>query len=293
MTDPYGMIDLASLRKDSGSGGPSGTPGRYEVSVTEQDLQDVIAQSSQVATLLVVTSSRVPDGAAFLDELRRAVDAQSGLLRLATVDADTQARVAQALQVRSIPTVLLLVRGQVQPLFEGVIPSSELDPLVAQVVQLAQQQGMTGLAESTEQPEAEELSPLEQEAFDAIEAGDLDRAEQAYSSILADSPGDAAASAGVATVHLMQRTGDADLNAARAAAADDPADLDAQLLVADLDVLGGHVDDAFARLLTAMRGSDTETRDRVRTRLLELFDVVGHDDPRVAPARRKMANLLF
>lgn len=91
----------------------------------------------------------------------------------------------------------------------------------------------------------------------------------------------------------MSRTQDADLDAARAAAAERPADLDAQLLVADLDVLGGHVDDAFARLLAPPRGADAETRDSVRSRLLDLFEVVGAHDPRVAAARRRMANLLF
>ena len=91
----------------------------------------------------------------------------------------------------------------------------------------------------------------------------------------------------------MKRTQDADLQAARTAAADRPEDLDAQMLVADLDVLGGHVDDAFARLLERLRGADEDTRTRVRDRLLELFEVVGPTDPRVVAARKRMANLLF
>ena len=47
----------------------------------------------------------------------------------------------------------------------------------------------------------------------------------------------------------MQRTAGVDLAAARAAAAADPPDVEAAITVADLDVLGGHVEDAFTRLL--------------------------------------------
>ena len=91
----------------------------------------------------------------------------------------------------------------------------------------------------------------------------------------------------------MRRTQDADLAAARQAAVDAPADLEAQLLVADLDMLGGHVEDAFSRLLDLLRGADQETKDAVRTRLLDLFEVAGAEDPRVGPARKRLANLLY
>ena len=121
----------------------------------------------------------------------------------------------------------------------------------------------------------------------------LFRSVAAYRKQLQESPADGEAKAGLATVELMRRTQGADLAAARQAAADAPADLDAQLLVADLDMLGGHVEDAFTRLLDQLRGADQETKDAVRTRLLELFEVAGADDPRVAPARKRLANLLY
>ncbi|UYG15985.1 tetratricopeptide repeat protein [Brachybacterium huguangmaarense] len=294
MSDPYGMIDLSTLRHDAPAA-DAGEPGVYEIAVTEQGLEQVIADSDTVATLLVVTSSRVPRGAEFLAVLRRLVDAQRGVLRLATVDADTQPRVAGALRVQNLPTALLLLRGQIQPLFEGAVAEAELAPVLDQVAQLAASQGLPGLAAGDEAPaeEDEPLSPLEQAAYDAIQSGDLDAAVAAYQSLLNENPADAEAKAGLATVHLMQRTQGADLDAARTTGAERPGDLEAQLLVADLDVLGGHVDDAFARLLDQLRGADEETRDAVRTRLLELFEVVGAEDPRVAAARRRMANLLY
>lgn len=299
MTDPYGIIDLAALKKPAGaaSGGSAtaGTPSAHEIAVTEQGLEQIIADSQQIPTLLLVTSARVPEADQFLSALRRGADARGGAIRLGVVDADTEQRVAGALRVQQLPTLLLLIQGQLQPIVESVLPESEIDTLLTQVVEVARQQGMElpeGEGAAQEAPE-EPLPPLIAEAYEAIERGDLDTAVAAYQKQLQESPADAEAKAGLATVSLMRRTQDADLAAAREAAAQQPSDLDAQLLVADLDMLGGHVEDAFARLLDQLRGADQETKDTVRGRLLELFEVAGPDDPRVAPARKRLANLLF
>ena len=299
MTDPYGIIDLAALKKPAagaaGGEGSSGTPSAHEVAVTEQGLEQLIADSQQIPTLLLVTSARVPEGEQFLTSLRRAVDAQGGAIRLATVDADTQQRVAGALRVQQLPTLLLLIQGQLQPIVQSVIPDAEVDNLLTQVIEVARQQGME-LPEGQDAPQQESeepLPPLIAEAYEAIEKGDLDAAVAAYQKQLQEAPADAEAKAGLATVSLMRRTQDAELAAAREAAAQQPGDLEAQLLVADLDMLGGHVEDAFGRLLDQLRGADQETKDIVRARLLELFEVAGAADPRVAPARKRLANLLF
>ncbi|MET1061307.1 MAG: tetratricopeptide repeat protein, partial [Aeromicrobium sp.] len=89
------------------------------------------------------------------------------------------------------------------------------------------------------------------------------------------------------------RISGADLQAARKAAADDPADVPAQLLVADLDISGGNVEDAFLRLLDVVKRTTGDERDAVRERMLELFTVVGIADPAVMSARRALATALF
>ncbi len=94
-------------------------------------------------------------------------------------------------------------------------------------------------------------------------------------------------------MRLLQRVQDADLQAARAAAAADPLDVPAQLLVADLDLSGGHVDDAFDRLLDLFGALPADERTAVRERLLELFGLIGDADPRVLHARSRLASLLF
>jgi putative thioredoxin len=91
----------------------------------------------------------------------------------------------------------------------------------------------------------------------------------------------------------MRRTKDVDPVAARAAAAAAPADVEAQIVVADLDILGGHVEDAFGRLIDTVRVTGGDERDRARRHLVELFSVIGADDPRVGKARISLANALF
>ncbi|MGL5911811.1 MAG: tetratricopeptide repeat protein, partial [Phycicoccus sp.] len=98
---------------------------------------------------------------------------------------------------------------------------------------------------------------------------------------------------GLAQVRLMQRTAGLDAAAVRAAAAADPGDVAAATQVADLDVLGGHVDDAFARLLDLVRSTSGDERDRVRTHLLDLFAVVGATDERVRQGRTALMSALF
>jgi putative thioredoxin len=143
------------------------------------------------------------------------------------------------------------------------------------------------------EPEEPPLPPLHQEAFDAIERGDFEAAIEAYKKAIAQNPADDDAKAGLAQVSLLQRVQGKTLDEVRKAAADAPDDVDAQLDVADVDVSGGHVDDAFDRLLSLFPRLDADGKNRVRERLVELFEVVGAEDPRVVKARGRLASLLY
>ena len=99
--------------------------------------------------------------------------------------------------------------------------------------------------------------------------------------------------AGLAQVSLLARLEPVTADAVRSAAAANPTDVDAQLAVADLDVSGGHLDDAFARLLDLFPTLDAAGKNAVRTRLLEFFEIAGADDPRVIVARRRLTGLLY
>jgi len=176
----------------------------------------------------------------------------------------------------------------------------QISAVVDQVLALAAQHGVTGTVSGQEPADAGEeaepeppLPPLHQRAFDAIEADDLDGAAEAYREALTQNPADTEARLGLAQVGLLQRTKGVDPQAARAAAASAPADVDAQILVADLDLLGGHVDDAFARLVDTVRVTSDAERNRAREHLVELFDIVGATDERVAKARKALMSTLF
>lgn len=304
-----GAVDLSSLGR-SGGAGPAGGAARpaaggrpagsgVVVEGTDAGFQDIVTASTRVPAVVVLWSSRLAESREFVDVLAGVVGTLEGRLQLVSVDVDANPGLLRAFQVQSVPATYGLVSGQPVPLFAGALTPQEVAPWLDELLKLAVQQGVTGRVAVTEAPadgeEGEEapLPPHLQAAYDAIEADDLEGAEAAYRRALKENPGDDEAKIGLAHVGLLQRTRDADPQAARAAAADAPEDVDAQLLVADLDVLGGHVEDAFARLVALVRQAQGDDRDRIRERLLELFVVVGSNDPRVADARRALASALF
>ena len=190
-----------------------------------------------------------------------------------------------------------LIGGQPVPLFAGVQPADQLAPVVAELLKVASQNGVTGRIPDASGPEQEPaeppVDPRFEAAFDAVEAGDYDTAIGAYQQVLKESPADEEAKAGLAQVKLLKRVSAADMGQARDAAAANPADVDAQLLAADFDLVGGHVEDAFSRLVDLVRRTADDERNAVRTHLLELFEIVGPKDERVVKARRALMSALF
>ena len=291
-----GAIDLSALAQPAAT--PSRAPGGYVVDVTEQGFQaQALEPSMRHVVVLSLWSPRAPQSQTFNDLLATIVDSYDGRLTLARVDADANPGIAQALQAQGVPLVVGLVKGQPVPLFQGTADEADVRQYFDQLLALAEQNGLTGRADAAPGEEAAEEEPADDPRFAAADAalasGDIDAAVAEYEKLAKQEPGDAEIAERLAGVRLIGRTRDADLNAARQAAADRPDDVDAQLLVADLDVNGGHVEDAFARLLDLVKRLDGDDRERVRQRLLDLFTVVGAADPRVATARRALATALF
>jgi putative thioredoxin len=130
-------------------------------------------------------------------------------------------------------------------------------------------------------------------AHDALDRGDLGGAIQAYRNVLSDRPASVEAKLGLAQAELLQRVQGMDPQAVRTAGAEQPDDVDAQLAAADLDLVGGHVEDAFGRLVDLVGRTFGDDRDRVRQHLLGLFEVIGAEDQRVVKARGALARKLF
>jgi putative thioredoxin len=230
--------------------------------------------------------------------LSQIVESYGGRLLLVTVDVTVNVQLRQAFQVQSVPAAVALVGGRPLQLFAGALPEDQVRQVLEQVLQAAAQSGITGSASASAAAEDAEpveppLPPLHAEAYEAIEQGDYPRAITAYETAIAQNPTDKMAVAGLAQVSLLHRLRGKTIDQIRAAAAANPDDLNAQLDVADLDLSGGHVEDAFDRLLTRFEIADADDRNTIRTRLLELFEVAGLDDPRVMRARARLTNLLF
>jgi putative thioredoxin len=201
-------------------------------------------------------------------------------------------------QVPSVPYVFLVAQGRPMPLLQSAAPIEDLRTALTQVLQQLATGGFAGrhqprAGEVDAETGEETLDPRYAPAQDALERGDIDAAVAEYQKLVDANPADTEAAAGLAMAKVLQRTQGVDLNEARAAAAADPDDLRAQTMVADLDLLGGHVDDAFNRLIDLVRRTSGDDRDAARTHLIALFGAVGNADPRVQRARRDLASALF
>lgn len=291
-----GAVDLSGLAGTQQAGGS----GAYVVEVRDEAglSSDVVNKSMSVVVLLSIWSPDVPASVRLNESLSRLADEFAGRFLLATLDASAHAPLVAALRTPPPPLVAAALRGQLAPLLQEELPAADLRVLLQQVLQAAAANGITGRADPVARPAAaegvdDEPPPLHPEAEDALLNGDLDGAIEKYSAALAAAPGDAEAAEGLARAQLMLRARDLDAAPTRSAAAAAPDDVEAQLSVADLDLLGGHVEDAFARLLDLLRRTAGPERDVVRRRLLDLFLVVGDADPRVGTARRALTAALF
>jgi putative thioredoxin len=302
-----GAVDLSGLKRSAPPSTPSGAapaaPGgssAYAVTLTEQNFQAELESSLNAPVVLVFYSpSRMPASAQLADDLETLSDEFEGRFLLGKVDVDANPQLAQALQVPSVPLVALVLQGRLAPLLQDAPPLEELRQIVTQVLQAAAAQGVTGRHQprANGAPPAEgeepEIDPRYAPAQDALADGDIDRAVAEYQKLVDANPADSEAAAGLAMAKVLQRTASVDAAAARTAAAERPDDVDAQTLVADLDLLGGHVEDAFSRLVDLVRRTSGDERDQARTHLLGLFAAVGNEDPRVLKGRQQLASALF
>lgn len=303
--NPYGAVDLAGLaKKPAAAAGPGGGPSApatsgVVVDVGEADFQAVVIDQSMTVPVVIDFWAAWCEPCKTLSPvLERLAVQDGGRWLLAKIDVDANQRIGQAFQVQGIPAVFAVVKGQPIPLFQGALPEPQVREYLDELLKVAETNGLTGrlvVDGAAVEKVAEEpmVDPRYDEAYDAIERGDLDAAAAAYEGLLAASPADHEAKAGLGQVELMRRTRSLDDVTSRKAAADHPEDVRAQCDVADLDLLGGHVEDAFSRLIDLVRRVEGEDRDRARTHLVGLFELVGNHDERVARARTALANALF
>ena len=318
----YGAVDLgarqaAAQRQQasaSAAAGQDAPRGEYVFDVTEATFEaDVLERSRTVPVVMDLWAEWCGPCKQLSPVLERLAGEAAGAWVLGKVDVDANPQLSAALQVQSIPMVVAVIGGQLVPGFLGALPEAQVKQWLSQVLQVAKQIGLPGgggspgadgqPAEGPGSGEAAEPGELPgqdgfrdpelAEAQQAMERGDLDAAAGAFERLLAKDPGNPVASVGLARVNLFRRVNSYDQAQARRDAAARPADVDAQIRVADIEISLGKAEEAFDRLLGVVRRTSGEDRDKVRLHLVSLFEMFPPRDPRVTKARSTLSSLLF
>ena len=295
-----GAVDLAAVKARSeaaaraqaapppSAAAPAGAPGAAVVDVTEATFQtEVLDRSFQVPVVLDLWAEWCGPCKQLSPVLERLAAEGGGSWVLAKVDVDANPALAQGLRVQGIPAVKAVWQGQLVAEFTGAIPEEQARQFVTELVRATTGGAVPGAGEPQE-PEDPRLDAAEA----ALERGDLAAAEAAYQAILDAEPDHPVAGLALRQVQLFQRADAAGPDAlAKADAA--PDDVAAQTRAADFLLGTGDVEGAFARLVDTVRRTAGDDRDAARQHLVELFAVVGDDDPRVAAARRQLMIALY
>lgn len=313
-----GAVDLEALKHqvkaEPGQAGGAPAAGGYVIDTTENTFQAMVQTSATFPILLLLwvpTDDRLFDMAR---QLGNAVNQLNGQIQLSRIDIASNPSIAQAFQVQGAPALFALINGRPMPILQG-LPSAEemqqiVDTVIPNLVAAAQQAGVTGSAPYSGDPNSgdpnsdaansasaagaqEQVPPEHQEAYMLAQQGDYAGAAAAYEKVLEADPNDARAARERAKALLLARSANANVREVRAAAADNPDDVEAQLAVADIDMIGGQIQDAFDRLLDFVAAGHKADIEPVRKRLLEYFTIPEPTDERLKRARRRLATLMY
>ncbi|MBX6769502.1 MAG: tetratricopeptide repeat protein [Actinomadura rubrobrunea] len=309
----YGAIDLgarqaavkrqrerqAAAEAAGGTGGANGAAaGPYVVDVTDQTFNtEVVERSRSVPVLVDFWAEWCGPCKQLGPILEKLANEAAGKWVLAKVDIDANPQLAAYMQqmgVRGIPFVAAVVAGQLLPFLNGAAPEPQVRQAIDQLFEALRREGL--LPEAPEGGAGQGKSPADQvygEAEEALKKGDLDGAKAAFQRLLDKNPADAGAKRGLALVEVSMRVRGVDAQQALRDADAKPDDVQAQLVAADVEMVAGRAEAAFDRLVGAVRRTAGDDRDTLRKHLLQLFELLPPDDPRVGKARRSLQTALF
>ncbi|MCV7312551.1 tetratricopeptide repeat protein [Mycobacterium paraffinicum] len=294
-----GAVDLSGLKQRAQQQPPSGGTGAGATSaaeagpgvtsITEANFEtEVLLRSEEVPVVVLLWSPRSDACVQLVDIMSGLAAEDNGKWSLATVNVDVAPRVAQIFGVDAVPTVVALAAGQPLSSFQGMQPPDQLRGWVDSLLSATagKLKGSSGSAD------ADEADPELTAAREQLETGDFEAARASYQAILDANPGSVEAKGAIRQIDFLTRatTHSPDALAAADAA---PSDIDAAFAAADLQILNQEVSPAFDRLIALVRSTSGDERTRVRTRLIELFELFDPADPEVVAGRRNLANALY
>ncbi|WP_163757672.1 tetratricopeptide repeat protein [Mycobacterium botniense] len=287
-----GAVDLSALKERAqrkSSAGGAAAAAQAGTEITEANFeQEVLVRSNEVPVVVLLWSPRSDVCRQLAETLSGLAAADNGKWALATVNVDTAPRVAQVFGVQVVPTVVALAAGQPLSSFQGMQPADQLrrwlDSLLSATA--GKLSGAAGAGESTE------VDPALAQAREQLQAGDFAAARNSYQAIVDANPRHAEATAALRQIDFLQRATAQPPDAVAVADAA-PDDIEAAFAAADVQILNHDVSAAFDRLIALVRRTSGDERTKVRTRLIELFDLFDPSDPEVIAGRRNLANALY
>jgi len=287
MAQVSGAVDLSTVSAPTAGG-------TYVKEVTEADFDSTIRKSVQYPIVLEFYSAKAPESAAMGETLASLANEAGGTWLLARMNVDTSPQVVQALQIRAVPMVVGVLGGQLVPMWQGSMPKQDAATVIAEFLKMAVGNGIIGKAEPQVPTQAEaEEDPRYTPAYDAMSKGDYAGAQAEFEKILAATPADPLAKIGKAQAGLLARVEHLDPVHTLAAADAPGAGVDAVMDAADVEIAMGDLDKGFSRLTDAIVATSGDDREKLRLRILELFDTQSPTDKAVLTARRNLTTALF
>ena len=276
-------FDLSSLTKPKVDASAP-MPG---IEVSAENLSTEILPLSLIRPVIVLMwSPRSKESADVVLILGKLEAEYNSAWSLARVNIDTHPEVAQAFQTKTVPYAVAIIGEQMVPLFEQNYPEAQIKMVLDKVLTLAAEQGIG------EAP-VEQMEPEEIEAMQALESGNYPAAEASYKKWLSRKPTENLAKLGLAQTQLLIRTQGLVLDEVLAQSIAVPSNIELQLKAADVEMVTGEVEAAYARLIHVVKVTTGDDRTKVKNHLLDLFALVDPTDPRLVAARKELASALF
>jgi putative thioredoxin len=261
------------------------------IEVDQDSIRRFLPISAHVPILVDFYTTRSTGSAQLSNKLASEVARRNGSVILLRLNGDLNHPLLEAFKIEGLPAVAGILKGQPVPLFAGDQTLEAISTVIDKMLEVAKDNGIVGTAVSESGLPAEpELPAQHRVAYEAMESGDFDAAVVAFEKILADTPADVWAAAGLAQAKLLKRTDGIDLDEAVLAPVDS---VSAAIAKADAHAVCGEFEESFEVLLGWFASAPKPEQDSARQHLLDLFQVATAEHPAVAKARIKLANLLY